>query len=78
VIDWQRNILESLLSRMYPDKAVNEALRDAWMTRNDSDSPGTLQELLAPASASQVRAPRLLRDGIRLIAAELETNGGEE
>ena len=76
-IDWQRNILESLLVRMYPGKVAEEALHDAWTTRNASDSPGTLQQLLAPATAKQVGAPRLLRDGIRLIAAELETNGEE-
>lgn len=72
-VDWQRTVIEALLTRMYPNKAPEEALRDAWTARNTPDSPGMLQELLAPASAVQARAPRLLRDGIRSIATELET-----
>ena len=76
-VDWQRNVLESLLSRMYPDKSPEEALHDAWTVRNRSGNPGTLQELLAPAATMQVRAPRLLRDGIRSTAADFATDEEE-
>ena len=77
-VDWQRNVLEALLPRMYPDRAIEQALADAWAANSASDSPGTLQELLAPAAAMQVRGPRLLRDGIRDIALDAETNGEEQ
>lgn len=75
--DWQRTVLQSLLARMYPDITLDEALRAAWETRQTPDTPGLLQERLAPAASSQARAPRLLRDGIRLIADELETEAEE-
>jgi hypothetical protein len=75
--DWQRTVLQALLARMYPERALDEALRDAWTTRHTPDSPGTLQQLLAPAASTQARAPRLLRDGIRVIANELEAEDEE-
>lgn len=75
--EWQRAVLEVLLARMYPDKAANEALRDAWAARSTPEGSGTLQGLLGPATATQVKAPRLLRDGIRVISHELD-NGEEE
>ncbi|MCO8127274.1 hypothetical protein NHL50_08640 [Acidimicrobiia bacterium EGI L10123] len=77
-VEWQRTVLEALLVRMYPDKAPEEALGNAWTARNTRDNPGTLQELLAPAAAVQARAPRLLRDGIRIIANELEADEEEQ
>jgi hypothetical protein len=67
-IEWQRAVLEVLLPRMYPAKTLDEALQEAWSSRNAADNPGTLQEHLALASAVQSKANRLLRDGIRAIS----------
>jgi hypothetical protein len=72
--DWQRAVLEVLLARMYPDKSPDEALREAWSARSSPEGSGTLQALLGPAAAMQVRAPRLLRDGIRVMSHELEND----
>jgi hypothetical protein len=69
-VQWQRAVLESLLPRMYPDKSLDEALGEAWTSRNQTDSPGTLQEHLALATAVQSKANRLLRDGIRAMSAD--------
>ena len=71
-IDWQRSLLETLFSRMYTDKAPQEALAEAWAARSAADNPGVLQELLMPASAAQVQAPRMLREGIRSVTRENE------
>lgn len=68
---WQRSVLEALLARMYPDKSAEEALEEAWNSMRTPDSAGVVQQLLAPASAVQAKAPRLLRDGIRVLSAEL-------
>ena len=76
--EWQRAVLEVLLTRMYPDKSLNEALRDAWSARLTPEGSGTLQALLGPAAATQVKAPRLLRDGIRVISNELENEEEED
>lgn len=70
-VDWQRVVLESLLASMYPDESLDEALVNAYTARHTKDASGTLQELLAPAASAQARAPRLLRDGIRLLSNEL-------
>lgn len=70
-VEWQRVVLESLLASMYPDKSLDEALVNAYAARHTKDAGGTLQELLAPASSARAKAPRLLRDGIRLLSDEL-------
>jgi hypothetical protein len=72
-VAWQRGVLEALLPRMYPDKAPDEALLEAWTSRSTSDSPGTLQEHLALATAVQSKANRLLRDGIRAMSYDVTT-----
>lgn len=72
-IDWQRKVLESLLARMYPERDPEEALMEAWVSYRSSDSSAALQEQLGPASNAHVRAPRLLREGIRSFA-----NGQDE
>lgn len=69
-VDWQRTVLEALLALMYPDESPDVALLNAYTARNSGDAAGTLQELLAPAANLQARAPRLLRDGIRLLGNE--------
>jgi hypothetical protein len=78
-VEWQRAVLEALLPRMYPDKGPEEALHEAWDSRNTPDSPGTLQEHVAWATAEQSKANRLLRDGIRAMSfdsttSDMETN----
>ena len=73
-VAWQRTVLESLLDRMYQGKAPDEALREAYTTREAPGGSATLQMRLAPAAAMQARAPRLLRDGIRVMSSELETD----
>ncbi|MGV0646749.1 hypothetical protein ABQE44_25525 [Mycolicibacterium sp. XJ2546] len=70
-VEWQRVVLESLLASMYPDASLDEALSNAYVARHTKDAGGALQELLAPAASAQARAPRLLRDGIRLLSNEL-------
>lgn len=70
-VEWQRVVLESLLAAMYPDESLDEALVNAYGARHTKDAGGALQELLAPAASAQARAPRLLRDGIRLLSNEL-------
>lgn len=69
-VAWQRSVLEALLPRMYPDKAADDALMEAWVSRNATDTPGTLQEHLALATLEHSKANRLLRDGIRAVAGE--------
>ena len=75
--EWQRAVLEALLARMYLDKSAIEALRDAWSARSTPEGSGTLQALLGPAAATQVKAPRLLREGIRFILNGLEQEDEE-
>jgi hypothetical protein len=70
-VEWQRVVLESLLASMYPDESLDDALVNAYVARHTKESGGALQELLAPAASAQARAPRLLRDGIRLLSSEL-------
>lgn len=70
-VEWQRVVLESLLASMYPDESLDEALVNAYVARHTRDAGGALQELLAPAASTQARAPRLLRDGIRLLSSDL-------
>ena len=72
-VDWQRRVLESLLARMYPEKDPEEALIEAWASYRSSDTSAALQEQLGPAANAHVRAPRLLREGIRSFA-----NGQDE
>jgi len=76
-VSWQRAVLEALLPRMYPDKSTEDALQEAWVSRNTPDSPGTLQEHLALATSEQSKANRLLRDGIRAMSFETTNNDTE-
>jgi hypothetical protein len=77
-VEWQRTVLETLLASMYPDDAAEEALANAYTARHSTDAAGTLQELLAPAAGEQARAPRLLREGIRLLSNELSIEEEEQ
>lgn len=72
-VDWQRKVLESLLARMYPEKDPEEALVEVWASYRSPDTSATVQEQVGPASNAHVRAPRLLREGIRSFA-----NGQDE
>lgn len=77
-VEWQRVVLESLLASMYPDDSPEEALANAYAARHSKDAGGSLQELLAPAASTHARAPRLLRDGIRLLSNERVDDDEEE
>jgi hypothetical protein len=55
---------------MYSDKAGDDALMDAFSARGSADGAASLQERLLPAAANQVRLPKLLREGIRLLGSE--------
>jgi hypothetical protein len=63
--DWQRNVLDALLPRMYPNISIEEARRDAWENRHDRSAAAGLQERLLPAVSQHVLQPKTLREAIR-------------
>jgi len=62
---WQRNVLDALLPRLYPEISLDEARRDAWEARRDPHAAASLQERLLPTISQHVQQPKALRAALR-------------
>jgi len=71
--DWQRNVLEALLPRLYPDSPPDEARMDAFEARREASGAARLQERLLPAAGQHVMYPKSLRAAIQNVV-----NAGDE
>jgi len=69
-VDWQRAVLEMLLSLMYPEQSPEEALREAYEARRGEGASAFLQERLMLAASQQARVPQFLRQGSRLVPTD--------
>lgn len=65
--EWQRNVLEILLGRMYPERTGADALRESTDLLLQGDGVAAVQERLVTAISAQVGGPRLLRSAISTI-----------
>jgi hypothetical protein len=65
--EWQRNVLEILLGRMYPERTGADALRESTGLLLQGDGVSAVQERLVTAISAQVGGPRLLRSAISAI-----------
>jgi hypothetical protein len=70
--EWKRVALEILLSRVYPEKALDDALEEAAKTQADPDAGGALQQAVATAVSQHVGVARLLRDSMRRLGRDTE------
>lgn len=75
---WQVAVLNCLLPKMYEEKSREDALVEACSARTSADGAADLQQRLLPAALTQVRLPRLLRNGLRLMSNEAVDEGGDE
>ncbi len=70
---WQRNVLDTLLPRLYPEVSLAEARHDAWEARRDPNAAASLQERLLPTISQHVQQPKALRAALRgMELADLE------
>jgi hypothetical protein len=70
---WRQIVLRTLLVRLYPDLAPDDALVTAVNARESGEGSADLLERLLPAAAAQVRVSQLLRDGIGLLQKDSDT-----
>ncbi|WP_369068365.1 hypothetical protein [Kineococcus terrestris] len=64
---WQRNALDALLPRLYPEMSLDEALREAFEARREPSSAARLQERLLPAVRQHVGYGKTLRKSLDAI-----------
>lgn len=67
--DWQRNVLNIVLPRLYPHVSLDEARNEAWEARRDPVAAAGLQERLLPALSQQVQQPKALRAALKDIVS---------
>jgi hypothetical protein len=66
--EWERNVLEILLARMYQERTPEDALDEVVRLLRQGDGFGTVQSRLAAAVSEQVGGPRLLRGSINRLS----------
>jgi hypothetical protein len=67
--EWQKNVLEILLDRVYEERTPEDALSEVVALLKQGEGLGAVQEQLLPAISEQVGAARILRASI----AKLDT-----
>lgn len=67
---WREVVLRALLTRMYPESNLEDAVEELWRSREQPNGIAEVQQLLLPAAAQQVGAPKLLRKGITTLGTE--------
>lgn len=65
--DWQRNVLEILLARMYEERTLEDALDESVRLLQQGDGYATVQSRLAAAVSEQIGGGRLLRASINRL-----------
>jgi hypothetical protein len=66
-IEWQRNVLEILLGRMYEERTLEDAIEETLRLLRQGDGYANVQSLLANAVSEQVGGSRLLRASINRL-----------
>jgi hypothetical protein len=66
-VEWQRNVLEILLGRMYEERTLEDALEEAIQLLQQGDAFATVQSRLAAAVSEQTGGGRLLRASINRL-----------
>ena len=76
-VDWQRNVLESLLSRMFPQQSGKQALDEACTARHASDNPGDPSGTASTGrgDASPCSSPPARRDSVDCARVRLRSGG---
>jgi hypothetical protein len=67
---WQRQVLETLLPRIFPDQQVDSSIRQAYEDDQDPYAARLLQSRATAAINSMLREPQKLRRTIRLLTEE--------